>query len=74
MKKAFLDVTISVCPYCEKLYADASWYVQIGSEVTCGNCKKSWVPKKTQINRGIIEMQVDEKGKITDIKTREIKT
>ena len=36
-KKAFLDVSVSVRPYCGALYADANWYViGLASDVECG--------------------------------------
>jgi hypothetical protein len=67
-KKAFLDISISICPHCETPYADASWYIiEINTEVECGKCRKTWSPRKYKVDRVLLEFQLDNKGKIKDI-------
>jgi hypothetical protein len=69
-KKAFLDVALSVCPHCGTPYADASWYViELGCEVECGVCGKSWTPKTSQIDRVVLEFLLDENDKVLAVKT-----
>ncbi|MHC1623219.1 MAG: hypothetical protein ACXQTR_01350 [Candidatus Methanospirareceae archaeon] len=68
-KKAFLDVAVSICPYCGTPYADASWYVVgLGSDVECGVCGRIWNPKTCKIDRILLEFVLDDEGNIADVK------
>ncbi len=68
-KKAFLDVAVSICPYCGTSYADASWYiVELGSDVECGSCGRTWNPKAYKTDRILLEFVLDDKGRVLDVK------
>ncbi len=65
--KAFLDVTVSLCPYCGTPYADASWYViELASDVECGVCGRSWNPKASKVDRFLLEFLLDANGKVVE--------
>jgi hypothetical protein len=69
-KKAFLDVAVSICPYCGTPYADASWYViELGSDVECGVCGRIWNPKTFKVDRILLEFRLDEQGNVLGVKT-----
>ena len=72
-KKAFLDVSISICPYCGTPYADASWYIKLQSEIECGKCGRNWNPSKSIIDRILLEFSLDEDGKVIDMRKKEIR-
>ncbi len=64
-KKAFLDVTVSLCPYCGAPYADASWYVmELGSDIECGTCGRTWNPKSYKSDRILVAFELDESGTV----------
>jgi hypothetical protein len=68
-KKAFLDVAVSICPYCGTPYADASWYViELESDVECGVCGRTWNPKTYKVDRILLEFVLDDKGNVLDVK------
>lgn len=68
-KKAFLDVTISRCPHCGAPYADASWYVtELGSDVECGVCERTWNPKTFKTDRIVLEFVLDDAGTVIAVK------
>jgi len=68
-KKAFLDVAVSICPYCGTPYADASWYVlELESDVDCGVCGRTWNPKRFKVDRILLEFNLDEQGNVLDVK------
>jgi len=70
-KKAFLDVAVSICPYCGTPYADASWYViELGSDVECGVCGRTWNPKVSKVDRFLLEFLLDENGKVIEVKKK----
>jgi ribosomal protein S27E len=72
-KKAFLDVSVSVCPHCGTPYADASWYViEVASDVECGVCGKTWNPKasKSKVDRILLEFLLDEEGKVMEVEIK----
>ena len=70
-KKAFLDVAVSICPYCGAPYADASWYaMELGCDVECGACGRSWSPKTSNPDRFPLEFLLDENGKVTKVKKK----
>ena len=67
-KKAFLDVTVSLCPYCGAPYADASWYVtEMGSDVECGTCGQTWNPKTYKRDRILVAFELDESGTVIGV-------
>jgi hypothetical protein len=68
-EKAFLDVTVSLCPYCGAPYADASWYVmELGSDVECGTCGRTWNPKSYKSDRILVAFELDESGTVVSVK------
>ncbi|MGC9444496.1 MAG: hypothetical protein ACP5E9_06160 [Candidatus Methanospirareceae archaeon] len=68
-KNAFLDVTVSLCPYCGAPYADASWYViELGSDVECGACGRTWNPKSYRGDRILVAFELDESGTVVIVK------
>jgi hypothetical protein len=68
-KKAFLDLAVSICPYCGTPYADASWYtIELGCDVECGVCGRSWRPKTSNTDRFLLEFLLDANGKVTEVK------
>ena len=72
-QKAFLDVSISVCPHCGTVYADASWYVtKMASDVECGACGKIWNPKASKVERILLEFFLDEDGKVLEVKRKNL--
>ena len=70
-KKAFLDITVSLCPYCGAPYADASWYAsELGCDVECGVCGRTWNPKASKVDRILLEFLLDENGKVIEVKKK----
>ena len=70
-KKAFLDITVSLCPYCGAPYADASWYaLELGSDVECGVCGRAWNPKASKVDRILLEFLLDENRKVIEVKKK----
>jgi len=70
-KKAFLDVTVSICPHCGTPYADASWYaIELGCDVDCGVCGRRWNPKASSVDRILLEFLLDEDGKVIEVKKK----
>jgi NMD protein affecting ribosome stability and mRNA decay len=67
-KKAFLDVTVSICTHCGAPYADASWYVmKLGSDVECGVCGRTWNPKTNKVDRVLVEFELNEAGTVAAV-------
>ena len=70
-KKAFLDVAVSICPHCGTSYADASWYsIELGCDVECGVCGRSWSPKTSYADRFLLEFLLDANGKVIEVKKK----
>lgn len=70
-KKAFLDVAVCICPYCGTPYADASWYViELGSDVECGVCGRTWNPKTSKVDRILLEFLLNENAKVVEVKKK----
>ena len=68
-KKAFLDVSVSICPHCKTPYADASWYtIDVASDIDCGVCGNCWNPKTSQVDRFLLEFLLDKDDNVIDIK------
>jgi len=64
-KKAWLDISIIQCPCCRRYYAEASWYVvEIGADIECGTCHKTFNTKKRLTDRIMLGLKIDEKGKV----------
>ncbi len=73
LKKAFLDVAVSVCPHCGTPYADASWYIlELGSDAECGSCGKTWNPKRYKVDRILLEFVLDDKGNVLSVQREKI--
>jgi len=63
--KAWLDIALIQCPNCSRFYADASWYVvEIGADIECGTCHTNFNTKKHIVDRIMLELNIDEKGKV----------
>ena len=72
-KKAFLDITVSLCPHCGAPYAEASWYaLELGSDVECGVCGRTWNPKASKVDRILLEFLLDENGRVVEVKKKRI--
>lgn len=70
----FLDVAVCICPHCGTPYADASWYViEMGSDVECGVCRKTWNPKRYKVDRIMLEFVLDEQGRVLEVKKERLK-
>lgn len=68
-QKAWLDMALIQCPSCGRYYADASWYVvEIGSDIECGICHEDFNSKKYVKDRVMLELSIDEKGKVKQVK------
>ncbi|MBN1762327.1 MAG: hypothetical protein JW878_04520 [Methanomicrobia archaeon] len=68
-KKAYLDVTVSICPHCGAPYADASWYaLELGSDVECGVCGRTWNPKTCKVDRILVEIELDDEGNVAAVR------
>jgi len=64
-EKAWLDVSVIQCPNCGRYYADASWYViEIGSDIECGTCHKTFNTKKHATDRIMLSLKIDNEGKV----------
>ena len=67
--KTWLDVAVIRCPNCGRFYADASWYVvEIGSDIECGTCHETFNSKKHGVDRIMLGISLDEKGKVKNAK------
>jgi hypothetical protein len=65
--KAWLDVALIQCPSCGRYYADASWYVaELGADIECGTCHVTFNTKKHMTDRVMLELGVDEKGRVEE--------
>lgn len=68
-KKAYLDVTVCICPHCDAPYADASWYaLELGSDVECGVCGRTWNPKTCKVDRVLLEFKLDDEGNVAAVR------
>ena len=68
MAEALFDVSITKCPRCGKLYADASWYVaEIGSDMGCGVCRKTFNSKRNIMDRVLLKFDLDEGGRVNGV-------
>jgi len=68
MAEASLDVCITKCPRCGKLYADASWYVaEIGSDVGCGVCRNAFNSKENITDRVLLKFDLDGEGRVSGV-------
>jgi len=64
-EKAWLDISVIQCPSCRRYYADASWYVvEIGADIECGTCHTTFNTKKNAIDRIMLSLKIDDKGKV----------
>jgi len=67
--KAWLDVAAFRCPHCGADYVDSSWYaVEIGSDVDCGRCGKSFNTKRNLTDRVLLGFKLDEHGKFVSVR------
>ena len=68
-RKAWLDIALIRCPNCGHYYADASWYVvEIGADIECGTCHEGFNTKKHVVDRIMLELSLDEEGKVMKTK------
>ncbi|MEM3703278.1 MAG: hypothetical protein QXX79_02490 [Candidatus Bathyarchaeia archaeon] len=67
--ETWLDITILQCPSCGRYYAEASWYVvEMESNIECGECRKEFNSKKSAKDRAILELQIDDIGRIQKVR------
>jgi transcription elongation factor Elf1 len=67
--EAWLDVALLRCPKCGRYYVDASWYVmEMESDIECGSCGTEFNSKKNAKDRAMLEFQIDEHGKLQEVK------
>ncbi|MHC1584934.1 MAG: YgiT-type zinc finger protein [Candidatus Syntropharchaeia archaeon] len=70
-KMAYLDVSVSICPHCGEGYVDSGWYtIELESDVECGKCGREWNAKEFLTDRVLLEFDLDEKGKILDVRIK----
>ena len=70
--KAWLDVALLRCPKCGHYYVDASWYVvEMESDIECGHCGTEFNSKKSATDRAMLEVQLDENGKMKKVNIAE---
>jgi len=63
--EAWLDVSAFSCPQCRAHYVEASWYAsEIGSDVDCGKCHKTFNTRKNLTDRALLRFGLDDKGRI----------
>ena len=68
-----MDITVSLCPYCGASYAEASWYaLELGSDVECGVCGRTWNPKASKVDRILLEFLLDGNGRVIEVKKKRI--
>jgi len=71
---AWLDVATFRCPHCGSFFADASWYaVEIGSDIDCGSCRRTFNPRKTLADRFLLRFELDAKGKVERVRLEPLK-
>jgi hypothetical protein len=71
-RKVWLNEAIIQCPYCGYYYTDASWYViEIGSDIECGMCHKTFNTKKHVTDRIMLGLKIDEKGRVQRVEVAE---
>jgi|Deesub1362B_J571_1020462.scaffolds.fasta_scaffold00005_365 transcription elongation factor Elf1 len=59
MEHAYLDASILKCPYCGKLYVDASWYtLDMESDLECGVCGGSFNSHRNLIKRVLLKFSI----------------
>jgi len=64
-RKAWLDIAVIRCPHCGHYYAEAAWYVvEIGADIECGTCHENFSTKKHVVDRIMLELSMDEKGRV----------
>lgn len=68
-EKTFLDVSIIKCPNCGKIYAETSWYVlELKSDIECGICHEIFNGAESLIERLMLAFELNEKGRVKDVK------
>ena len=71
-RKAWLDIAVIQCPKCGRYYADASWYVvEMGADIECGNCRENFNTKRQLKDRVMLELKIDNNGKVVDTEVSE---
>jgi len=71
-ERAWLDISVIQCPNCRRYYADASWYVvEIGADIECGTCHTTFNTKKRLVDRIMLDLKIDEKGKVQRAEVKE---
>ncbi len=66
---AYLDAAVMRCPKCGKVYVDASWYlIELESDIQCNVCGTEFNSKNNTTDRVLLEFEVDEKGKMQNVK------
>ncbi|MCD6529855.1 hypothetical protein J7L06_06170 [Candidatus Bathyarchaeota archaeon] len=66
---AYLDVSVIRCPYCGKIYVEASWYVlELQSDIECGVCHETFNAASSLIERLMLKFELNDLGKVKEVK------
>lgn len=64
-----MDISVLRCPKCGRHYVEASWYVvEMESDIECRECGEEFNSKRNAVDRVLLEFQINENGKIQDVK------
>ncbi|MCW4047656.1 MAG: hypothetical protein NWE99_08885 [Candidatus Bathyarchaeota archaeon] len=68
----WLDVAAVRCPNCGNYHVDASWYlIELESDIQCGRCQTEFNAKDHATDRVLLEFEIDEDGKMQNIRIAE---
>lgn len=69
MKKSSIDLCVCKCPNCHNFFVEPSWFVlDLEQDFECGVCRKTFNTKKNIVDRFILKIDLDNKGKILKMK------
>lgn len=64
----YFDLAVAICPHCSTPIAESGWYgVDMESDIVCYECDKSFNIKRNVSDRVIVEIEVDESGKVCSL-------
>ena len=67
--EAYLDVSVIKCPYCGKVYVEASWYVlELQSDIECGVCHETFNGAAFLIERLMLKFELNDVGRVREVK------
>lgn len=68
-EKAWLDVSVFLCPSCGRHFVDASWYViELESDIECGSCHEMFNSQRQLTDRVMLEFKINNEGKALEAK------